>query len=211
MAQQLKWLLTVLRSPADYGGALYKTFLSVLVLFLDLFDYLVGDRFAVADDEDAEGREDKGYRAIVEQGHICAGKHTDDTVDYRGSYLCGEGCGVVIAGECADLVDTAYFKHERQGVDGDEHIRRAAHDKSYPDERSAECVDVKYLGQEICAERNDEYDESAEYCLFAAELLAEPACRNSGDCGSGGKCSGHDGCLSGGLMKNLIGKQREES
>lgn len=30
-------------------------FLSVLVLFLDLFDYLVGDRFAVADDEDAEG------------------------------------------------------------------------------------------------------------------------------------------------------------
>ena len=51
---------------------------------LTLFDYLVGDRFAVADDEDAEGREDKGYRAIVEQGHVCAGEHTDDTVDYRG-------------------------------------------------------------------------------------------------------------------------------
>ena len=189
---------------------MYKTFLSVLVLFLDLFDYLIGNRFAVADDEDAESREDEGYRAIVEQGHICAGKHTDDTVDYRGSYLCGEGCGVVIAGECADLVDTADLEHEGQGVDGDEHIRSAADNESYPDKSAAEGVDMKYLSQEICAERNDEYDESAEDGLFAAELLAEPACRNSGDCGSGGKCSGHDGCLSGGLMKNLIGKQREE-
>lgn len=130
----------------------------------------------MADDEDAEGREDEGYRAIVEQGHICAGKHTDDTVDYRGSYLCGEGCGVVIAGECADLVDTAYFKHERQGVDGDEHIRRAAHDKSYPDERSAECVDVKYLGEQICAECDDEYGKSAEYGLLRPNFLpSQPA------------------------------------
>ena len=61
--------------------------LSVLVLFLDLFDYLVGYRFAVVNDEDAESREDEGYRAIVEQGHIGTREHTDDAVDYRGSYL----------------------------------------------------------------------------------------------------------------------------
>lgn len=115
----------------------------------------------MVNDEDAEGREDEGYRAIVEQGHIGAGKHTDYTVDYRGSYLCGEGCGIVIAGEGTDLVYAAYLEHERQGVDGDEHIRRAAHDKSYPDERSAECVDVKYLSEQICAECDDEYGKSA--------------------------------------------------
>lgn len=61
--------------------------LSVLVLFLDLFDYLVGYRFAVVNDEDAESREDEGYRAIVEQGHIGAREHADDAVDYRSGYL----------------------------------------------------------------------------------------------------------------------------
>ena len=69
---------------------------------------------------------------------------------------------------------------------------------------------MKYLGEQICAECDDEYGESAEYGLFAAELLAEPARGDGGDCGGGGKGGGHDGCLSGGLMKNLIRKQSEE-
>ena len=41
--------------PRPLWRGFVQDFLSVLVLFLDLFDYLVGDRFAVADDEDAEG------------------------------------------------------------------------------------------------------------------------------------------------------------
>lgn len=69
---------------------------------------------------------------------------------------------------------------------------------------------MKYLGEQICAESDDEYGKSAEYGLFAAELLAEPARGDGGDCGGGGKGGGHDGCLSGGLMKNLIRKQSEE-
>ena len=41
----------------------------------------IGDSLTVLDNEDAEKAESKHNRAVNEQRHICARKHTNDTVD----------------------------------------------------------------------------------------------------------------------------------
>mgnify|MGYP001785886617 CR=1 FL=1 len=184
--------------------------ISVLVLFSGCLDYFVGDSLAVLNDENAERREDERDRAVVEQRHISAGEHTHYTVDDGGGYLSREGCGVVVAGESADLGDAAYLKHERQGVDGDEHIRCAADDKSDPDKSAAQGVYAEVLGEQVCAECKDEYEQTAKYGLLPAEFLAEPACGEGGNCGGGCECGGHDGCFSGGLAEYLSGKESKE-